>query len=173
MASKAWIQTYSGRKFFYDNIKSNKICIEDIAFALSNVCRFTGHVRGYSVAQHSVLVSKNVPTEDALWGLMHDASEAYAGDVNKPLKVILGASYGAIEHKILRLIAREFDLKGDIPLSVHLADMRMLLTEKRDLFKTILPWSGYAGVQPYDFKITPWSAKVAEKRFLERYKQLT
>lgn len=171
-ASKAWIQTYTGKRFFYTDIKGNRICIEDIAFALSNVCRFTGHVRGYSVAQHSVLVSQNVPHEDALWGLMHDASEAYAGDVNKPLKNFLGRPYKDIEAKIHRLVAKTFNLDGDRPLSVHLADVRMLLTEKRDLFSTVLPWSGYDGAEPYKFKITPWTPKVAEKRFLKRFYQL-
>lgn len=173
MKKKYWIQTYSGHRFEYDNIKGNKVNIEEIAHALSNTCRFTGHSREfYSVAQHCVIVSKNVPMEDALWGLLHDASEAYAGDVNKPLKNKLGDSYTSIEAKIHRLIAKTFKLPGNIPMSVHLADMRLLLTERRDLFSTVMPWDGYVGVQPFDFKIKPWSPKVAKKKYLERFKYL-
>ena len=171
--SKSWVQTYTGKRFYYDSIKENRICIEDIAHALSHICRFTGHCKQfYSVAQHSVYVSLNVPPEDAAWGLHHDDSEAYAGDVNKPLKNRLGAPYGDIEAKIHRLVAKTFNLRGDRPMSIHLADMRMLLTEKRDLFKNVLPWAGYDGLEPYKFKITPWSPKVAEQKFLKRFYQL-
>jgi uncharacterized protein len=171
MKKKFWIQTYTGQKFDYGNIKGNKIVIEDIAHALSNISRFTGHSSDfYSVAQHSIYVSKNVPEEDALWGLLHDASEAYAGDVNKPLKNKLGDSYRDIEAKIHRQIAKAFKLPGSIPMSVHLADMRLLLTEKRDLFTTTMSWDGYVGIEPFNFKIKPWTPKVAKRKFLERFK---
>ena len=171
--SKAWIQTYTGKKFCYDDIKNNVISIVDIAHALSQINRFTGHVKApYSVAQHSVAVSYNVPPEDALWGLCHDMAEAYAGDVNKPLKNKLGDSYRDIEARIMKRICKEFGLKGTMPMSVHIADMRMLLTEKRDLFDHTLPWSGYAGIEPYTKKIKPWSSKVAERKLLARFKDL-
>jgi 5'-deoxynucleotidase YfbR-like HD superfamily hydrolase len=172
MKKKLWIQTYSGLRFDYSNIKGNRIVIEDIAHSLSNIARFTGHTDFYSVAQHSIYVSQNVPPEDALWGLLHDASEAYAGDVNKPLKNKLGDSYRDIEGKIHRLVAKTFKLKGSIPMSVHLADLRLLLTEKRDLFRDQIPWDGYVGLEPFAFKIKPWSPKVAKKKFLEKFKYL-
>lgn len=83
-----WIQTYSRKKWNLRVPKVEDVDIEDIATSLSNQCRFFGHVRKYySVAQHSVLVSANCewPKE----GLMHDAPEAYLGDVARPLRMLL------------------------------------------------------------------------------------
>ena len=71
-----WIQTYTGKQYAYFECGPEQICIEDIARALSNLCRFTGHCKKfYSVAQHSVLVSHR--TKNPFLGLMHDADEAY------------------------------------------------------------------------------------------------
>ena len=73
-----WIQTYLGIQFWPLDPRPEEVMLFDIAHSLSNMCRFTGHCREfYSVAQHSVIVSQNVPREDAAWGLLHDASEAY------------------------------------------------------------------------------------------------
>jgi hypothetical protein len=82
-----WIQTYSGRQFWPLDPRVEDVHLEDIAHALSNVCRYTGHVREfYSVAEHSVHVSWSCEPEDALWGLLHDASEAYLADMARPVK---------------------------------------------------------------------------------------
>ena len=77
-----WMQTHSGIQFWPLDPRPEDILIEDIAHALSNQCRFAGHCCfHYSVAQHSVLVSENVPAQDAMWGLLHDAGEAYLVDL--------------------------------------------------------------------------------------------
>ncbi len=74
----SYIQTLSGKKFDYLNSTTDDVEIEDIANALSHICRFSGHLpEFYSVAQHSVLCSQIVPPDFAFEALMHDAAEAY------------------------------------------------------------------------------------------------
>lgn len=114
--------------------------LEDIAHALSNICRFGGHTyRGfYSVAQHSVLVSELCDTADARVGLLHDATEAYLGDVISPLKLQPGMeTYRAIEAEMAEAIAARFEFPGDygapLPPSVELADRLAVFLEMRDL----------------------------------------
>ena len=86
----SWITTQSGKHFDFNNLSAADICIEDISCALSNLCRFTGHVQDfYSVAQHSVHVSYLVPPEFALEALLHDAAEAYCNDISAPRKRLL------------------------------------------------------------------------------------
>lgn len=125
----------SGNRFNYLYPEDSVIDIVDIATALSKMCRFTGHCFGhYSVAQHSVLVSHVIPARYALYGLLHDASEAYTGDINKPLKDLLGEVFGVIEDRIQRVIYNHYGLSATAPREeVHHADMVMLATEKRDL----------------------------------------
>ena len=167
-----WIQTASGRRFPLLAPSPEDVAIEDIAHALANVCRFAGHVREfYSVAQHSVLVSYRVPREDALAALLHDAAEAYVGDVTRPLKPLLPGS-GGIEVRIMAAILRRFDLPTEIPPSVHAADLQMLATERRDLLTEATdgePWPCLAGVEPLPELIAPWAPAAAKRMFLYRF----
>ena len=99
---RAWIQTYTGGKFHLLAPRQEEINIVDIAHALSMMCRFTGHVRRfYSVSEHSWHASYLVPKQDALWALLHDASEAYMADMNRPLKhfTAIGPAYLKVEKK--------------------------------------------------------------------------
>lgn len=176
-ADKAWIQTFMGHRFHLLDPRPEEIQIVDIAHALGMLCRFTGHVREfYSVAEHSVFASQFVPKEDALWALMHDSSEAYAADVNRPLKhyTPIGPVYKEVEGKIMDAICDRFGLPREMPQSVHDADIKMLYTEKEQLMST-LDWStkwsfdeSTAGV------VLPcWGPKKAGKMFLKRFKELT
>ena len=103
----------------------------DIAHALSLICRFGGHCdRFYSVAQHSILVSHLCPERFKLWGLLHDASEAYLGDMPRPLKAML-PDYRNLESKIQKLVWEEYDLIGPLPEEVKKADEIALSYEYR------------------------------------------
>ena len=147
-----WIQTVSGQIFdLLDPPDPNPY---DIAHALARICRFTGHTRQhYSVAQHSVLCVAQASPKAKLWALCHDAHEAYVGDVTAPLKRLL-PDYQALEERIQAHV--RLALVGDVPQAVldevHEIDLRMCLTEQRDLLgPQSKPW-GVPG-EPYDFEI--------------------
>ena len=175
-----YIMTSTGRPFSPIGARPTQIHIEDIAHHLANLCRFTGAVREfYSVAQHSVHVSQYVPATDALWGLLHDATEAYIGDMNRPLKHCgLMFEYRSIEADLADTIAERFGLPFGQPTSVTEADNRMLMTEKRDLMPEASPeWAGlgvhWPAFEPYQFRIIPWTPAMAKQAFLQRYAELT
>ncbi len=151
----------------------------DIAHALSLQARWTGHTKRFlSVAQHSVGVSRHCDPKDALWGLLHDASEAYLSDLARPVKRDPRmAFYQEAESQLMQAVAERFDLVLPIPESVHIADNRMLMTERRDLLVP-MEWSSntikMAGaVEPYEDKIESWSPLRAENEFLWRFQQLS
>jgi 5'-deoxynucleotidase YfbR-like HD superfamily hydrolase len=173
--SKHWIQTFTGRRFDLLDPQPDMIHVGDIAHALSLLCRFTGHTRRFwSVASHSVLVSTIVPPEDAFAGLMHDAPEAYIGDVSSPLKSLL-PEYKAIERGIWRAIADKFGIREKLPRSVKDADLSALMTE-RDYFFGLSPepWAGSLEQIPRvaaDFRaIRPVNA---ERRFMREFRKLS
>ena len=168
-----WIQTYTGKKFDFINPNVDSVCIEDIAHALSNICRYTGHTKEfYSVAQHSVLAADNVPDEDNLTALLHDATEAYLTDISKPLKTLL-PQYRELEDKVYKVIAKKFGLPDKLPASVKKADLRLLATEKRDLLiGEPGEWSIIKTVKTYPERIIPCSPKAAETLFLDYYNDI-
>ena len=172
MAPHGSITTFSGIRFWPLLPNPADIRIEDIAHALSNQCRFAGHAREfYSVAEHSVRVSQLCPPEDALWGLLHDASEAYLTDVPAPLKALLVfEAYRVAERSLQGVIAARFGLAPEQPASVTEADRVMLRIEMSDL----LPAATSHLFKPSQARsITkPWSTRTAEARFLKRYREL-
>lgn len=143
--------------------------IESIAGALSHINRFNGHVGAYSVAQHSVLVSMRLPQELKLAGLLHDASEAYLGDITSPLKSLLQPQYGALEDMYHDIIDQHFQVDTRHPL-VKEADLRMLVTEARAFD---LGTAGFPDFEPYDQGIATMSPDMARDMFLTVYYSLT
>ena len=162
-----------GRYFNFVTPAESEFGIAEIAHALSHICRFGGHCREfYSVAQHSVHVSYLVPEEDRLAALLHDAAEAFIGDVVAPLKQLL-PEYKIIERRIERVILSRFGLPQTLPASVKQADLIMLATEQRDLMpahddnRTLID-----GIQPMTDRVVPMPPSVARRAFLARFDQL-
>jgi uncharacterized protein len=170
--TKSCIRTYGGTLFDFAHPELSPISIEDIAHSLSLLCRFAGHCKEfYSVAEHCYRVSFVVPEEHALWGLMHDAGEAYCVDVPRPLKHLTGMeSYRAHEKRVMKAICQWFGLPEEEPAEVKLADKIMLVTEQRDLLKNSIP---DFSIQPLINVISPVPSKWAEEMFLRRFKELT
>lgn len=166
-----WIQTFTGRQFWPLDPEPEDFAVEDIAHALSLICRFGGHTNfHYSVAQHSLLVSKLCPPDYALEGLLHDAAEAYLADVPRPIKHDLGglmASYLQAEKQIERALADRFRLTYPWPDIVKYADNVALATEKRDVMKPEpAPWADLP--PPHDVTIPSASSRFVEASFLSR-----
>lgn len=168
-----WINTLSGQHFSFTDTDPATINIEDIAAALSNLCRFTGHLQDfYSVAQHSVHVSYLVPPEYALEALLHDASEAYCNDISSPLKAML-PDYQRVEHRVDQFIRDKFGLPAAMSAPVKYADLIMLATERRDFdMDDGTPLPILEGIPCADFIMSPLLPRQARVLFLNRYNQL-
>jgi hypothetical protein len=169
-----WMQTFTGKAFYPLDPRPSEVDPVDIAHALSMICRFGGHsTRFYSVAEHSVLVSYAVSPAAALWGLMHDAAEAYVGDMVRPLKRSMPA-YQVTELRVIRAIADRFRLNWKCPAEVKTADTRLLVDERDALMNaSILPWGSLEGIEPLGVEIVGWSPEEAKAQFLTRFAELT
>lgn len=171
-----WMLTYTGRQFWPTSPSVEDVDSTDIAHALSLQCRYNGHVsRFYSVAEHCVLVSQAVPEEFALWGLLHDAAEAYVGDLIRPIKRDLPA-YCAIEDRVLAVVAMAFGIRAPyrIPAAVHEADARILLTERAALLNLNgHRWDEYVeSLEPLDVEVLGLSPAEAETAYTDRLIEL-
>lgn len=130
-----FILTYTGKVFWFDEIRPEAIDIRDIAHALSHICRYTGQVNMFfSVAQHSLLVAEKMPGGPAkkLVALLHDAAEAYMSDLSSPLKKWLehegSLAYSTTQDKITAAIYNKFGVT-DIPSDVRLYDLAACVFE--------------------------------------------
>jgi hypothetical protein len=131
---KSTIQLYTGGAFNFADPDSSVYDIDDIAFALARVARFNGHTSCmYSVAEHSMYVADILPRELAFQGLMHDAHEAFMGDISSPMKAHLGAFMYAFEDRVAHAVRRRFGLPTKLDPRVKVADYAALLAERRDL----------------------------------------
>jgi len=168
-----FIVTYTGKRFYPLDPRAEDVDVNDIMHSLSHLSRFAGHCTSfYSVAQHCVLVSLMCPPEFALWGLLHDAPEAYLVDVPSPLKRCPEfAFYREAESKLMSTICGVFGLDKIEPPAVKLVDKRMLATEARDL--TMTEGRGWiTEAEPYDFHIKPWSPEIARAKYISRLHEL-
>jgi len=166
-----WIQTFTGKRFTPSEPKPELFDIRDIAHSLSMLCRYNGHCRTfYSVAEHSVRVSRICAPEEQRWGLLHDLGEAYMGDMPRPIKLHFPL-FVEIEEQVLKVAAEVFQLSWPMPAGVKVADDTLLSTEFRDLMAEI-PDPYPLPQEPLPEVIVPMSPEEAERAFLERYAEL-
>lgn len=167
-----WMQTYTGRKFWPMDPRSDEVFIEDIAHSLSLQCRYAGHCeRFYSVAEHSVHLARHLRwqgVEVALWALLHDASEAYLVDVPRPVKGHL-VGYKDAEARVMAAVCERFGLAADMPAVVHDADNRIIGDELANL----APMDWHARYNdPLGVNIRCWHPAQAKEEFLATFEAL-
>ncbi len=184
---KNHIITYTGKTFNLLEPKPEMVCIEDIAHSLAYQCRYTGHTRKfYSVAQHCVLMAMNSELPgDSLQKLLHDADEAYIGDIARPWKNLLWVQIGhgvgsrwvrvrVFEQEIQDVIGLALDVDLKHTSRVKIADFRMMATEIRDLMPPGFDSEAW-GIDISNSvkeKIVSWEPLVAEVVFLKTYNKL-
>lgn len=170
MTQTLYISTFKGNRFYPLEGRIDQIDIEDIAHGLAFQCRFNGQTSSfYSVAQHSLMVARLVPKNYYKAALLHDAAEAYLGDVVKPLKAILG-DYGRIEAVVTSLIGQAFSVSFEDDGSIKKADWIALATEKRDLLpNSTEPWSYLEGIEAEAVPLVPMGPLEAKTAFLSAW----
>lgn len=175
-----WISLLSGAKFNYNKPEESDVTIEDIASALSNVCRFSGHLpRFYSVAQHLVNTSRIVSPSNRFTALMHDTAEAFTNDLPTPLKWALPI-FKELEVSIESAMGKKFGFEYPYPQEVKEADTIMLMLEKYYVKGDDSVWPLYEKydkfyVEPYRHLVDiehSWQPVRAKREFLERFYEL-
>jgi hypothetical protein len=169
-------RTYSGRKFHLFDARPEDVHIEDIAHALALCNRFAGHTtRPYSVAQHSVMMARTFApgSPERKWALLHDAAEAYIGDMVRPLKRHDDMEpFRALEQRLLAVICERFGLPIDLVLAaVDEADQAMLRSEQRDLVRGSEDWRNEKCLY-HQGAVQPWPWWEAEAMFLIEFESL-
>jgi uncharacterized protein len=172
-----WIGLLSGAQFNYNKPEESDVTLDDLASALSNICRFSGHLPCfYSVAQHLVNTSRIVPNEFAFDALMHDTAEAFTNDLPTPLKWALPI-FKDLEVKIESAMAKKFRFNFPYPKEVKEADTNMLILEKLYVKLDDRVWPNYEGIVVDHLlplvDLKPWQPQRAKREFLKRYEELT
>jgi hypothetical protein len=171
----------SGTYFDFEAPETAELTLEDVAYGLANSCRFagqcvlryTGRRVYYSVAEHCLRMSYQVPADLAYDALMHELGEATCGDMTGPLKAIC-PDYKAVEKRCEAAAMKRFRVKNIAPGTIKHFDLRMLATERRDL----MPWKGQewqtvGTAEPFPDQITyTLSPMRAAEEFMIRYRQL-
>lgn len=170
--TKFSISTFDGDFFDFQNPHGFDFKIETIAHALSNICRYGGHSnRFYSVAEHSVLVSRVVPPEFAMVGLLHDASEAFVGDMPSPLKAMC-PEYRAIEDRVQEAIAERYGLQYPFPPEIKFADKSVYKAERLQI-TNVADEVWHTDIPAADILVAGMNPKNARAFFMARYRELS
>lgn len=171
------IRLLSGVLFDYNHPEDTAVEIDDIASALSNVCRFAGHLPYfYSVAQHVVNTSLIVAPEHAFSALMHDTAEAFTNDLPTPLKYAVPV-FKELETRIEGAMSRRFGFQYPLSPEIKLADLQMLGLEKVHIKRDQSHWTCLDGIEFEHLRkvvdLRPMTPNRAKGLFLDRYEELT
>jgi len=180
--SQIWMQTWTGKQFHFFDPAEREIDICDIARSLAMQPHFNGHLnRHFSIAEHSVLVAQYLfhtypdvfSFKEALYALLHDAAEAYIGDMVLPLKRTM-PDFQAVERIIQRAIIDKFigrdptQFKPEVVQLLKEVDERILNDERHALIPpSSLVWN--TSPQPLDVQIRGWDWEKAEQIFLQQF----
>ncbi|SFI60593.1 hypothetical protein SAMN05216525_11123 [Bradyrhizobium sp. Gha] len=166
------IMLQSGAWFDFAAPHASPFTVEDIAHGLAHICRYSGQCRDfYSVAEHSLLVS-DVAAGFEFEALMHDAAEAFLGDITRPLKQML-PDYKRIEGEVERAIFSRFGLHAPMPREVKQADLRVLAAEQRQIMpRGTDEWLRGLDVVPAPVTVRNLSPQEAKRAWLERFEAL-
>ena len=183
-----FIQLHSGKKFYFDGARWFVHDIEDIAHALAHLCRFTGHTdQFYSVAQHCWQASHLIEPTQALGALLHDAGEAYTGDVSSPLKRWVSSKVAPtaeferpwtpldhLQHATHHSIEAQFNVKLYTD-ELKYIDRVLLVTEAKLLMPDVSVFAESLDTQPGQFHAWDgcWGPNTAKDAFLKRFYELT
>lgn len=174
-----WILTYSGIEFNLIDPTAEMVNLDDIAVSLSNIKRFNGHTNvNCSVALHSVILSHAVPKYLAKTALLHDAHEAYIGDITTPVKTILKANLIMLVQRIDNAISIQLGvcLKADGLMNHY--DLRHLRYEKENFLPDSSPWPCLEGIKKLNVPAALsrfygiQSSYAHQQLFLDRCKEL-
>lgn len=170
--TSGWMQTASNTVVSFSNPDPEAFDINDIALGLSRQPRYSGQgAFFYSVAQHSIYAATLASDEAKIYALLHDAPEAYTGDIPAPLKEMLGQKIFRIESKLECAIYKGLGIdpypNTSIQDEVYTIDKSLLEPEYKALFSEHI-WN-VSGVKPAGIRIAPWSIETAMYWFLVCY----
>ena len=172
---QGWIETYSGQRFDFHDPKPEQVHLEDVAHALSLLCRYNGHTqRFYSVAEHSVHIADRIRADGykaqvQLTGLLHDAAEYIIGDMARPIKVTM-PQFKEAEIIIDKVVAERFGTLYPFPDIIKELDTRILCDERDQAMSQSKNMWGVDGLEPIGCRLQFWSPEKAKAKFLERFR---
>lgn len=166
------IKLNSGAEFDFLQPWASNFTLDDIAHGLANQCRYAGQCRNfYSIAEHSLHVSQCAAGFE-LEALMHDAAEAFMGDITRPLKQLL-PEFKLIETRVQSAIMDRFGLPSVPSPEIKRADLAVLAAEQAQLMPAGTDrWAREAGIVPAPIcarSLPPYEAK---RQFLQRFQEL-
>lgn len=173
IAGETWLTTISGKRLDFADPDPNAIDLNSIAHGLAMNSRWSGQANTqYSIAQHSVMCSTYVESDDPevqLDALFHDGAEAFMLDLSTGLKNCI-PQYKVIEDRMMWAIRKRFNLLANKHPLTSKVDVIMLATEAKQFNIDTTDWG-----LPYpalDVYFPPWPWLDAKERFIETFENI-